>query len=91
MQNVGFSLDIGDVDLRELLGDVAMSAGALCERRKGGSCLSAEEPEGRMVTRGDYRRLRQMLLAVADNAVKFTEQGKTVTLSLEGRTVIIAG
>ena len=31
-----------------------------------------------------------MLLAVADNAVKFTEQGKTVTLSLEGRTVIIA-
>ena len=88
LQNVGFSLDMGDVDLRELLGDVAMSTGALCERK--GVVFVCEEPKAGIIIRGDYRRLRQMLLAVADNAVKFTEQGKTVTLSLEGRTVIIA-
>lgn len=88
LQNVGFSLDMGGVDLRELLGDVAMSTGALCERK--GVVFVCEEPKAGIIIRGDYRRLRQMLLAVADNAVKFTEQGKTVTLSLEGRTVIIA-
>ena len=31
-----------------------------------------------------------MLLAVVDNAVKFTEPGKTVTLAFDGETVVIA-
>ena len=33
LQNAGFSLNMGEVDVRELLGDVAMSVGALCERK----------------------------------------------------------
>ena len=32
---------------------------------------------------GDYTRLRQMLLAVSDNAVKFTHPGRSVRLWLE--------
>ena len=39
---------------------------------------------------GDYARLRQMLLAVLDNAEKFTPAGKRVSLSMEGHTVIVA-
>ena len=88
LQNVGFSLDMGEVNMRDLLGDVAMSAGALCERK--GVRFVCEEPKEERVITGDYTRLRQMLLAVIDNAVKFTEQGKTVSLAFNGRTVVIA-
>lgn len=87
LQSAGFTLDKGDVDLCELLGDVAMSASALCQRK--GVVFCCEEPRARYTVYGDYTRLRQMLLAVVDNAVKFTPAGKAVSLSLaDSRPVI---
>ena len=88
LQNAGFSLNMGEVDVRELLGDVAMSVGALCERK--GVVFVCSEPQCALLMTGDYARLRQMLLAVLDNAVKFTPAGKRVSLSMEGHTVIVA-
>ena len=88
LQNAGFSLNMGEVDVRELLGDVAMSVGALCERK--GVVFACSEPQCALLMTGDYARLRQMLLAVLDNAVKFTPAGKRVSLSMEGHTVIVA-
>ena len=88
LQNAGFSLNMGEVDVRELLGDVAMSVGALCERK--GVVFVCSEPQCALQMTGDYARLRQMLLAVLDNAVKFTPAGKRVSLSMEGNTVIVA-
>ena len=88
LQNAGFSLNMGEVDVRELLGDVAMSVGALCERK--GVVFVCSEPQCALLMTGDYARLRQMLLAVLDNAVKFTPAGKRVSLSMEGNTVIVA-
>lgn len=82
LQSLEFSLTMADLDLRELLGDVAMSANALCERK--GVLLSCEEPDRAYPFRGDYTRLRQMLLAVVDNAVKFTPSGRHVRLSIQG-------
>lgn len=82
LQNLEFSLDMTDMDLGELLGDVAMSARALCERK--GVRLSCQEPQGRYPFHGDYTRLRQMLLAIVDNAVKFTPPGKGISLHLAG-------
>ncbi|MDO5379020.1 MAG: HAMP domain-containing sensor histidine kinase [Clostridia bacterium] len=88
LQNLEFSLDMTDIDLGELLGDVAMSAHALCERK--GVRLDCQEPQERYPFRGDYTRLRQMLLAIVDNAVKFTPPGKSVSLRLTGpRPVIV--
>lgn len=81
LQSTGFSLESADVDLSELLGDVAMSAGTLCARK--GVQLDCKEPETAFVMKGDYARLRQMLLTVIDNAVKFTPSGRTVRLSMQ--------
>ncbi|MFR8976940.1 MAG: histidine kinase dimerization/phospho-acceptor domain-containing protein [Christensenellales bacterium] len=86
LQNADFSLNMGSVDVRELLGDVAMSAGALCSRK--GVPFAA--PGNALQIVGDYARLRQMLLVVLDNAVKFTPEGKRVSLALEGKTIVIA-
>jgi len=80
LQNLGFSLNMSEMELSELLGDVAMSAASLCERK--GILFSCAEPAARYTFNGDYSRLRQMLLAVIDNAVKFTPAGKHIRLSL---------
>ena len=78
----------GNANMRELLGDVAMSASALCERK--GVRFACEEPASDFTFTGDYTRLRQMLLAVVDNAVKFTPAGRMVRLGLTDRTVTIS-
>ena len=87
LQSLEFSPDMGDVELSELLGDVAMSAHALCERK--GVALACEEPQSHYTLRGDYARLRQMLLAVVDNAVKFTPPGKTIRIALHPDAPVI--
>ena len=81
LQNEDYQLDISRFDLCDLLGDVAMSARALCENK--GVVFRCEEPKVHYPFRGDYTRLRQMLLAVADNAVKFTHPGREISLWLD--------
>ena len=88
LQNLDFTLNMGKVDMRELLGDVAMSASALCERK--GVRFACEEPASDFTFTGDYTRLRQMLLAVVDNAVKYPPAGRMVRLGLTDRTVTIS-
>ena len=53
-------------------------------RAEGTWSLFAAEPQCALRMTGDYARLRQMLLAVLDNAVKFTPAGKRVSLSMAG-------
>lgn len=83
LQNAEYSLATSTFGLAELLGDVAMSARALCETK--GVVFLCRQPEEDVLFTGDYARLRQMLMAVADNAVKFTAPGERVRLWLDGR------
>ncbi len=87
LQNAEFTLESSTFDLCDLLGDVAMSTRALCEGR--GVLFQCEEPRNTSAFTGDYTRLRQMLLAVADNAVKFTPPGKAVRLWLDDDEPVI--
>lgn len=90
LQNLDFSLNMDTVNVSDLLSDVAMSAHALCERK--GVCFTCEEPQAQPIITSDYTRLRQMLLAVVDNAIKFTPAGKQVRLYLsrDGSSVVIS-
>lgn len=81
LQNSEYVLDDETFELSDLMGDVAMSCRAMCESK--GVCFECTEPAISYSFRGDYPRLRQMLLAVADNAVKFTPPGKTVRIRLK--------
>ncbi len=87
LQNLEFSLNKSSFDLSELLGDVAMSANALCERK--GIEFICAEPENTFTLLGDYSRLRQMLLAVIDNSVKFTPAGRAIRMSLSSAAPVI--
>ena len=67
----------GEVDLRELLDDIAREARVLAE----GLNLKVSIPEI-IIVPGDYDLLKQMVLNVVDNAVKFTPKGGAVELTL---------
>lgn len=87
LQNLEFTLDKADFSLSDLLGDTAMSASALCESK--GVIFEAKEPPRDFIISGDYARLRQMLLAVIDNAVKYTPAGRRVYLSVDPEKPVI--
>jgi len=70
-------LTLGEVDLRELLDEVAREVRALAE----GIDLKVLVPEI-VVAPGDYDLLKQTVLNVVDNAIKFTPKEGAVNLTL---------
>ncbi len=68
-------LDQNDFSLRKLLGE-AVSPLALRAQEKGVEFICAAAPDVPDALRGDPIRLRQILLNLAGNAVKFTDRGE---------------
>jgi two-component system OmpR family sensor kinase len=67
-------------DLRDVLGDVAETAGMLGET--GGITVRTEMPEAPVRLAVDRHRIREMLLNLVTNAIKYTGKGGTVGLRL---------
>ena len=70
-------LEKTDFDLRQVLDDVtAMVAGAAYAKRL--ELITHMDPSAPFALRGDPARLRQVLVNLAANAIKFTEQGEVI-------------
>jgi signal transduction histidine kinase len=74
-------LAVEPCDLRELVADVAETAGMLGE--SAGVTAEHSIPQGPVLLAVDPQRIREMLLNMVTNAIKYTPQGGTVALSLE--------
>jgi signal transduction histidine kinase len=74
-------LAVEECDLRELVTDVAETAGILGEEAGVTALHSMPETPVRLAV--DRHRMREMLLNVVTNAIKYTPQGGTVSLDLE--------
>ncbi|MGE3619428.1 MAG: ATP-binding protein [Acidimicrobiia bacterium] len=70
-----------DLDLEDLVDDVAVIVGDAA-RRKGIDVVAYCEPDLVTNRRGDPIRLRQILLNLAANAVKFTSEGSVIIRAL---------
>lgn len=81
LENADFQIEKGPVDLRQLAEDAARSMRRVAEPK--GVRLETEMEAGEFAVLGDYGRLRQMLITVMDNAVKFSPEGEAVRLCLK--------
>jgi signal transduction histidine kinase len=81
------SLDRRPVILADLLGDIQRQVGRLAAER--GITLQLSHAEG--VAQADPERLRQVLLIVLDNALRYTPAGGTITVEAQaaGRRALI--
>ncbi len=74
------SLQKADVDLSEILSDIVSSL--MPSARKRSVSLVLDQPETVPLIKGDGNRLRQAILNLADNALKFTPDDGEVRLGL---------
>jgi PAS domain S-box-containing protein len=72
-----FELDMEPFELRETLGDT-MKALAVRAHRKGLELVCCVQPELPEFVSGDGHRLRQLIVNLVGNAIKFTEHGEIV-------------
>lgn len=90
LQDEGFILDFGEVNLCDVARDAARAIRrAAFEKQMEVRCVC---PEQECLTWGDYGRLRQLLLILLDNAVKFSNEGQEVLLSItrEGDRITVS-
>lgn len=80
LENADFKIEKSPLELHQLLEDVARSMRRVAEPK--GVVLETRSVNKELPVFGDYGRLRQMLIVVVHNAIKFSPEGGTVVLSL---------
>lgn len=81
LQDDQFSLNMDEVNLCDVLRDTQRSIRRSAKEK--GLQLLVNCPGEECIVNGDYGRLRQLILILLDNAVKFCRQQGTVELTLE--------
>jgi signal transduction histidine kinase len=87
LQNTDFQMEMKEISLCDVLEDVVRSAQHMARVKSIDIHQETDMPLSTFF--GDYGRLRQMFLIILDNAVKFSPEHSTVTVSIKGRIVSI--
>ncbi len=80
MQNPDFIIEKEPVNIQQVFDDIIRSAGAIALKKNISIETTKDSPVLMML--GDYDRLRQMFMVILDNAIKFSEENKTVHIKL---------
>lgn len=80
LQNPDFKMQMEDVNLSEVLSDVVRSMGTVAKEKE--ITIDYNNPFDFLSYYGDYGRIRQMIMAVMDNAVKFSRPSSRVIVKV---------
>jgi signal transduction histidine kinase len=86
MQNPDFAIEKEPVNLLQVFEDIIRSAGAIAEKKNITIDVTGDSPCYMIL--GDYDRLRQMFMVILDNAIKFSDENKTVHIKLSNEDKI---
>jgi len=81
MQNPDFEIEKEPINLVQVFDDIDRSAGALAAKKNMTVNHTCDSEVYLMY--GDYDRIRQMFMVIVDNAVKFSNEGSTIDISIE--------
>lgn len=81
LQTMDYTFPVETVDMTELLGDVLMSARILASAHQ--IDVVCDPPAAACLIQGNYDRLRQLLMILIDNAVKYSPDHTQITLELD--------
>ena len=87
LQTSGFSLTLEPLDLRQTALDALRSAQAMAEQK--GVTLASRLPDAPVMIEGDVGRLRQMLMIILDNALRFAPKGSEVRLTMDQNSLSV--
>lgn len=87
LQNAQFNIEKETINLKDVVQDAVRSATRLAHNHQVTLDVSLNDLDS---FDGDYDRLRQMILTVLDNAIKFTPQGSTVSIHAHGHELSVS-
>ena len=87
LQNPDFAIEMQKVDLKNIVGDVVRSMKRIAEQKSVQLDFSYDDEDFMAV--GDYGRLRQMVMIILDNAIKFSPEGKAVDIVISKNNDLI--
>ena len=85
LQNTDFSIDKSTINLFEIINDAVRSMKNISTKKGVKINFSLENAieEDRYLFVGDYQRIRQMIIIVLDNAIKFSNENQGVDILLK--------
>ncbi len=86
MQNPDFAIEKEPVNLVQIFEDIIRSASTIAEKKSITIEVVKDSPV--LMMEGDYDRLRQMFMVILDNAIKFSNENKTVHINLSKKDKI---
>ncbi len=87
LQNMDFQLEMSTVNLCDVVSDVTRSAKSLAN--KNNIAIEFENCADNYAVFGDFDRLRQMILIIMDNAVKFSKPNGHIYINLSQKEKLV--
>ncbi|MCP1103426.1 signal transduction histidine kinase [Aequitasia blattaphilus] len=84
LKNPEFTIQTELLNLSDILSDAVRSMRRVSEKKK--IHLEYNNPFSLIEIQGNYEKLRQMFLIVLDNAIKFSPESETVSISIQKNT-----
>ena len=83
LQNLDFSIREERISLNDIINDVVRSMKQISAKKNIKINFEMENSKENYLFRGDYQRIRQMIIIVVDNAIKFSKENQKIDILLK--------